>query len=189
MRRTERARAAPRRGLVAGGPIRSRFESFVGIVRITARPPARAARSAPYQHPFPRERHPRARPGHDGDLGGVAAPEGSSETHGQRARPRVRNAWEQCAQGLWSGGSTSVDFVLLATPADFENTFRKSTSGPFGRSTGARERAAHVERACTHLPLQMRTKAVRDSTTRARSGPSSRCSGLYTSAHASELSS
>eukprot|EP00966_Prymnesium_polylepis_P174429 4036029-Prymnesium_polylepis.1 len=55
---------------------------------------------------------------------------------------------------------------------------------PLGRSTdwraGARERAAHVERACTHLPLQMRTKAVRDSTTRARSGPSSRCSGLYT---------
>jgi hypothetical protein len=151
MRRTERARAAPRRGLVAGGPIGSRFESFVGIVRITARPPAGAARSAPYQHPFPRERHPRARPGHDGDLGGVAAPEGSSETHGQRARPRVRNAWEQCAQGLWSRGSTSVDFVVLATPADFENKFRKSTSGP-NRAEHWRAGEGGARRKGVHAP-------------------------------------
>ena len=104
-------RTAERRERLSKSPERANASTTRHTVRdapTTARPPERAVRSAPSRHPFPSEQHPRARPEHVGDLGGVAAPGDSSEAQEQRARPRVRHAWEQCAQGLWSGDSMQI---------------------------------------------------------------------------------
>ena len=119
--------------------------------------------------------------------------------HAQTAPPEATFAAEAAAKPTVTCCAPAVPKTTAARAATEHwrrHSCRDSSSGvryaPWDAAWQAHERAgeaARVERACAHLPLQLSAMAVRVSTTRARSGPSSRRSGLHTSAHASELRS